>query len=71
VHALFPIVVAVGSGAHHAGLRREVEHVPQRVAIAVRAVQVPGAAAGVVWDRHEPGGCGEVAGAGERADDQR
>ena len=67
VGSLLEVVVAVRAGAHHAGLRREVEDVSQRAAIAQRAVQVAGAPAGVVRDGHESGCCGEVAGAGECA----
>ena len=48
--AFLQVVVAVRSGAHHAGLRREVEDVPQRAAVAPRPVQVTGAPTGVVRD---------------------
>src|SRR5688500_3541214 len=43
VGSFLQVVVAVRAGSHHAGLRREVAHVPERAAIAQRAVQVAGA----------------------------
>jgi hypothetical protein len=61
---LLEVVVTVGSGAHHAGLGGEVEHVAQRAAVAQGPVQVAGAPAGVVGDGHESGRGGKVPGAG-------
>jgi hypothetical protein len=41
VVAFFQVVVAVGSGAHHAGLRGEVEHVSQWPAVAAGLCRLP------------------------------
>src|SRR5688572_25304615 len=43
VGSFLQVVVAVRAGSHHAGLCREVADVPERAAIAQRAVQVAGA----------------------------
>ena len=66
--AFLQVVGAVGTCPHHAGLRGQIEHVPQRSAVAARFVQVAGSSAGVVGDRHQTGCGGQVAGAGEGAE---
>jgi hypothetical protein len=65
--AFLQVVVAAGALAHHAGLRGQVEHMPQRAAVAAGLVQIPGAAAGVVGDRDQAGRGGAMAGAGNAA----
>ena len=67
VGSFLEVVVAVRAGSHHAGLCREVADVPERAAIAQRAVQVAGAPTRVVRDGHESGCCSKVAGIGEGA----
>src|SRR5215204_2291712 len=65
VGSFLEVVVAVRAGSHHAGLRREVADVPERAAIAQRAVQVAGAPTRVVRDGHESGCCSKVASVGK------
>jgi len=67
VLALLEVVVPVRTGPHHGGLRGQVEHMPQRSAVAAGLVQVARASAGVVRDRHESGSGSEVTGARERS----
>ena len=59
------VVVAVRSFAHHGGLRRQVEHVPQPATVSAWFVQISGSSPRIVGYWHQPGGRSQMPGGGK------